>query len=106
MGSKKASKAKSSGKGTKAKKNSKKSTQKREFNPREHTLVPTHEVMDEDEIEQLYERYDIDPTNLPTIFGSDAALKGLDVELGDVIKITRTSPTAGTTTFYRRVSYE
>lgn len=116
MGKEKAKKAKASKKDAKTKKNSKKSTkqskksskksEKREFNPRAHELVPKHEILGEEETEQLYERYDIDPTNLPTILGSDAALKGLDVKLGDVIKITRKSATAGTSTFYRRVAYE
>jgi DNA-directed RNA polymerase subunit H (RpoH/RPB5) len=35
---------------------------------------------------------------------SDAAIAKLEVKEGDVIKITRVSPTAGTTVFYRGVA--
>ena len=111
MGSKKGktAKAKSDAKKNSSKKSTKKSTkeaQKKEFTPREHRLVPSHEVMSEEEVDTLFEKYDIDPTNLPVILASDAALKGLNAQLGDVIKIKRASPTAGSTVFYRRVAYE
>ena len=106
MGSKKGNTAKA--KTSAKKKSSTKSTQqeKKEFMPQEHSLVPKHEVLDEKGVEQLLEKYDIDPTNLPTILGTDAALKGLGAVRGDIIKISRKSPTAGSTVFYRRVSYE
>ena len=108
MGSKKESKGKAkkpSAKKTSSTKSAKKE-ETREFNPREHRIVPEHEVMDEKEVETLFERYDIDPTNLPVILASDAALSGLEIKMGDVIKITRPSLTAGTAIFYRRVAYE
>ncbi len=106
MGSKKASKAQAKAGAKKKASSTKKSTKKQEFNPRAHRLVPTHEVLDEAALEELYEKFDIDPTNLPSILATDAALKGLDVKVGDVIKITRPSPTAGEAKYYRRVAYE
>ncbi|MDY6773594.1 MAG: DNA-directed RNA polymerase subunit RpoH/Rpb5 C-terminal domain-containing protein [Candidatus Nanohaloarchaea archaeon] len=53
----------------------------------EHELVPDHEVMGEGEVEELLEEYQITR----------------DAEPGDVIRIERDSPTAGETTYYRRV---
>lgn len=77
-----------------------------EFFPREHTLVPPHEVLNQEEVEALFIRYKVSPQNLPVIFADDAALKGMDVKMGDIIKVTRVSPTAGEAIFFRRVAYE
>lgn len=70
---------------------------------REHRLVPEHRKMTEEEIEELLERHDIEKKNLPRIKSNDSALKQKDFEEGDVFEITRKSPTAGETTYYRRV---
>lgn len=70
---------------------------------REHRLVPKHEILDEDEVEELLEKFEIEKTNLPKIQKNDSALKQMDIEPGDVIRITRESPTAGETTYYRLV---
>ncbi|MCJ7478749.1 MAG: DNA-directed RNA polymerase subunit H [Candidatus Nanohaloarchaeota archaeon QJJ-7] len=72
----------------------------------EHELVPDHEVMDEGEVEELLEEYEITKDELPTIHHNDSALKPVDSEPGDVIRIERSSPTAGETTYYRRVVEE
>ncbi|MFB6203297.1 MAG: DNA-directed RNA polymerase subunit H [Candidatus Nanohaloarchaea archaeon] len=69
----------------------------------EHEAVPEHRKMDEDEVEELLERYDTEKEKLPKIERTDAALKSMDVEVGDVIEITRESPTAGESTYYRHV---
>lgn len=73
------------------------------INIEEHELVPEHDVLDEDEVDELLEQYDIDKDQLPKIERNDAALKPLDAEVGDVVKITRDSPTAGTAEYYRLV---
>jgi DNA-directed RNA polymerase subunit H len=70
---------------------------------RDHRLVPEHRKMSEDEVEELLERFDIEKENLPRIKENDSALKQKDFEIGDVFEITRESPTAGETTYYRRV---
>lgn len=70
---------------------------------RDHRLVPEHRKMDEDEVEELLEKFDIEKKNLPKIKSNDSALKQKDFEVGDVFEITRSSPTAGETTYYRRV---
>lgn len=76
------------------------------FNAREHRLVPMHEVLSQEQVETLFTTYNVSPQNLPIIFVGDAALTGLDAKMGDIIRITRPSPTAGTAVYYRRVSYE
>ena len=76
------------------------------FNPSEHNLVPKHEVLSQEETEKLFTSYHVSPQSLPVMFMNDAALKGLTPKMGDIIKITRNSPTAGQAVFYRRVAYE
>lgn len=70
---------------------------------RDHEAVPTHEKMDEDEVEEVLEKFDTEKDKLPKIERTDAALKQMDVEEGNVIRIERESPTAGKTTYYRIV---
>lgn len=70
---------------------------------RDHESVPKHEKMSEDEVEDLLETYDTEKGKLPQIERTDAALKQMDVEEGDVIHIERDSPTAGKTDYYRVV---
>lgn len=70
---------------------------------RDHRLVPEHRKMSEEEVEELLQKHDIEKENLPIIKSNDSALKQKDFEPGDVFEITRSSPTAGETTYYRRV---
>ena len=79
---------------------------KQPFVVQSHRLVPKHDVLSQAEIEELFTSYKVSPQNLPVIFVNDASLVGMDVKMGDIIRITRSSPTAGTAVFYRRVSYE
>jgi DNA-directed RNA polymerase subunit H len=71
-----------------------------------HELVPEHRKMEEDEINELLEEFNIDKSDLPELTTDDAMTKRIDVEPGDVIEINRESPTAGETTYYRRVTEE
>lgn len=71
--------------------------------PIEHALIPKHKKISDKDKKDLLERYNITLNDLPTIFKSDPALIGFDVEVGDIIKIERQSPTAGKTQFYRGV---
>lgn len=70
---------------------------------RDHESVPEHRKMEEDEIEEVLDRFEAEKGDLPKIERTDAALKQMDVEVGDVIEIKRSSPTAGKTTYYRQV---
>jgi DNA-directed RNA polymerase subunit H len=69
----------------------------------DHEAVPEHRKLEEDEIEDVLDKFDADKSDLPKIERTDAALKQMDAEVGDVIEIVRESPTAGETTYYRRV---
>lgn len=69
----------------------------------EHVLIPKHEIISDKEKEKLFEKYNITIKELPVIKLTDPAIGDLDVKVGDVIKITRTSSTAGTTVFFRGV---
>lgn len=68
-----------------------------------HRLVPKHEKISEEETEELLEEYNISKENLPKIESNDSAIKNLDVEVGDIIKITRESPSAGKSEYFRVV---
>ncbi len=69
-----------------------------------HVLIPLHEKLTDKERKELLARYNVTFRELPKIIIGDAALTGMDVAVGDVIRITRVSPTAGKTYFYRGVS--
>ena len=69
----------------------------------DHIYVPKHEIITKQEAEQVIEKYNCNPTELPLIFVTDPAILGLGVKPGDMIKITRKSPTAGTSFYYRYV---
>lgn len=72
----------------------------------DHIYVPKHEIMQKDEAEKVLEKYHTKPTEMPLIYESDPAIRGLGVKPGDMIKITRKSPTAGESIYYRYVVEE
>ncbi|WP_296797337.1 DNA-directed RNA polymerase subunit H [uncultured Methanobrevibacter sp.] len=72
----------------------------------QHDLVPKHEVISESEKELLQQNSDFDINNLPKIKINDPVVKEFpkdSVSVGDVIKITRNSKTAGEFISYRIV---
>lgn len=73
------------------------------FEVTKHELVPKHSKLSEKEAKELFEKYSIELQNLPRIFKNDPAIIDLDVKDGDIVKVSRKSPTAGVTVFYRRV---
>ena len=75
----------------------------KEFNVLIHELVPEHIILKDDEIKELLEKFNITPGQLPKILKSDPAVKAIEAEEGDIIKIIRQSPTAGVTEYYRLV---
>ncbi|MUV90030.1 DNA-directed RNA polymerase subunit H [Halapricum sp. CBA1109] len=68
----------------------------------QHELVPDHTVLDDAELEDVLEEYDIKKTDLPKIQRRDKALPD-DAEVGDVVKIVRDSRTTDTAVVYRLV---
>ena len=68
-----------------------------------HELVSRHEIMDKEDVEALLEKLKITVQNLPRILEKDPVVQSLGAKVGDVLKITRNSPTAGTSLYYRLV---
>ncbi len=76
------------------------------FKITEHQLVPKHEILSEQEKRALLERFGITEDKLPRIFVTDPVIAHIKAKVGDVLKITRTSPTAGRSIYYRIVVEE
>ncbi len=71
-----------------------------------HIIVPKHEILTPDEIKNLLDAYKISINQLPRITDDDVMIKEIGANVGDVIKIIRSSHTAGVTTYYRLVVRE
>ncbi len=72
---------------------------------RGHSRVPKHEKLSDTEKAELFERLQVTLKGMPRISPADPAIKHLEPKIGDVIKITRNSYTAGTAVYYRVVSH-
>ena len=68
-----------------------------------HILIPKHKKVSEKEKKEILTKYGITVNELPSIKKSDPAIRGVDLEAGDVVRIERESPTAGNTVFFRGV---
>ena len=76
---------------------------KKELVITDHIYQPKHEIVPRKDAEEVLKRYNTKPSQLPYILIEDKGLEGLDVRPGDIIKITRKSPTAGESVYYRYV---
>jgi DNA-directed RNA polymerase subunit H len=68
-----------------------------------HELVSKHEIIGEGEVKELLNKYNIKREQLPKIKSSDPVIKEIKAEVGDIVKITRSSRTAGKFLSYRLV---
>ncbi|MFA5126230.1 MAG: DNA-directed RNA polymerase subunit H [archaeon] len=68
-----------------------------------HYLVPEHVLIKKEKVAELMAELGIKKDALPRIDKTDAAIKNLRPEKGDVVKIIRDSLTAGQAVYYRRV---
>ncbi|MBU4373044.1 MAG: DNA-directed RNA polymerase subunit H [Euryarchaeota archaeon] len=66
-------------------------------------MVPKYEILNEDEVKKILSEYTIEKEQLPKIRISDPSAIAIKARVGDVIRITRQSPTAGKSFFYRYV---
>lgn len=66
-----------------------------------HELVPKHALLNEKEKEELLKKFGISLRQLPRILNTDPAIKLLNGQPGDVIKVIRKSQTAGESAYYR-----
>ena len=75
----------------------------REFNPLEHKMVPNHEILNEEDLNKVLSEYKVDKEQLPKIRISDPSAVSVKAKVGDVVRISRDSQTAGKSYFYRLV---
>jgi DNA-directed RNA polymerase subunit H (RpoH/RPB5) len=69
----------------------------------QHKLVPKQEILSEEEKSELLLKFRVQPYQLPQISSVDPTVKAIGAKPGDVLRITRRSPTAGEHTAYRYV---
>lgn len=73
-----------------------------QYNISRHVLVPKHEIVkDEKEIETILSTYQLKKNQLPILLKTDPMARYLDVKAGDIVRITRNSPSAGEAILYR-----
>ena len=68
-----------------------------------HDLVPEHEIVPKEEVERIVKEYGIQVNQLSMLKASDPVARAIGARVGDVVKITRKSPTAGVSIAFRYV---
>jgi DNA-directed RNA polymerase subunit H len=71
------------------------------FNVLNHDFVPHHEVLSDDERQQVLDTYKVTEDQLPKILVTDPAAKACGARVGDIVKIVRKSRTAGLAIAFR-----
>ena len=79
------------------------SSEKKDIKITNHVFQPKHEILTKKQAEEILMKYNTKPSQLPYILINDKGLEDLDVRPGDIIKITRSSFTAGESIYYRYV---
>lgn len=74
-----------------------------EFDVTKHALVPKHTILSEAEKKKVIQKYRLVGQEFPRILKTDPAILNLKAKEGELIKIVRSSQTAGKAVFYRRV---
>ncbi len=75
----------------------------KDFEIEKHDLVPKHELLDDKQKEEVMKKFGITLKQFPRILETDPMVKFLNAKIGDVLKITRQSKTAGESEYYRVV---
>jgi len=68
-----------------------------------HELVPKHEILSDDEKDDVLSMFKVTDKQLPKILISDPVVEMIGAKPGNVLRITRKSPTAGEAVYYRIV---
>ncbi|MBI4044930.1 MAG: DNA-directed RNA polymerase subunit H [Candidatus Diapherotrites archaeon] len=68
-----------------------------------HFLVPKHEIVPKEKEEELLKALQCEKSMMPRILEEDPAVEAIGGKKGDVLKITRNSPTAGKSIYFRAV---
>ena len=69
----------------------------------DHDLIPKHEILSKEDTEGVLKVYNITSAQLPKIKITDPVVELIGAKLGQVLRITRNSPTAEVAVFYRLV---
>ena len=69
----------------------------------DHSLVPKHEIMSDEEKKVVLTHYNATEEQFPFLFATDPVVREVGAKPGDMIRITRVSDTAGETTYFRFV---
>ena len=76
--------------------------QRLQFNILEHSLVPPHRILSEEELEEVKIKYNINKlSQLPEISRFDPVAQVIGIRPGQVCEIIRSSKTAVSTKYYR-----
>ena len=74
------------------------------YNVTKHVSVPLHEVMTDSEVSEMMTLYNIKSrAHLPHIVADDPVARYLALQPGQVVRITRPSPSAGVCVIYRHL---
>jgi len=73
------------------------------FSLLDHDLVPHHLLLSENEASQVLKNYNIKKEQLPKIKVKEPVILEIGGQVGDIVKVIRTSQTAGEAEFYRLV---
>lgn len=68
-----------------------------------HFLIPKHELLTKEESSQILARFNGSPSQFPYLLNTDPLAKEVGAKPGDFVRITRSSETAGSSTYYRYV---
>jgi len=78
------------------------SLKKLQFNILKHILVPTHKILDDDQLTQVMKKYNItNNEHFPTLSRFDPVARAIGIRPGQVCHIIRPSKTAIQTDYYR-----
>lgn len=68
-----------------------------------HFLVPKHEIVPQERVKEVLEKLGSNFDKFPKILRDDPAIVEIGAKKGDLIKIVRSSPTAGKAIYFRVV---
>jgi len=81
----------------------KEKVEKKKINVLEHSLVPKHEILTQEEAEKLFQKYNVSIQQIPKVLSNDPVVKALEAKQGEILKIIRKDLTLGQAIAYRAV---
>jgi len=68
-----------------------------------HLLIPKHELLVRAEADEILKNYHASPGQFPYLLSTDPVAKEIGAKPGDLVRVTRSSDTAGQSVYYRYV---